>query len=149
MTVWRPQQQIRVKALGLAWRGGKLLASEIYRDDGSIKGVRPLGGSLEFGESWQHALIREFQEELGINVTVNGAPMVLENIYTHHGVTGHEVIFAADVSCPDEFYARDFPVTYQEDNGEVCRASWFDIGLLDRGDIALYPAGLKAHLIGR
>ncbi|MEM7546624.1 MAG: DNA mismatch repair protein MutT [Pseudomonadota bacterium] len=39
MTVWRPQQVIRVKALGLVWRNGHLLAREIHRDDGSVKGV--------------------------------------------------------------------------------------------------------------
>ena len=41
MTVWRPRQAIQVKALGLVWKAGKLLAGEIYSDDGSVKGVRP------------------------------------------------------------------------------------------------------------
>ena len=57
MSIWRPQQNILVKARGLVWRDGLLLASEIYLDDGSIKGVRPLGGRLEFGETWRDALV--------------------------------------------------------------------------------------------
>ena len=65
MSIWGPQQNILVKARGLVWRAGLLLASEIYLDDGSIKGVRPLGGRLEFGETWRDALVRECDEELG------------------------------------------------------------------------------------
>ena len=57
MSIWGPQQNILVKARGLVWRDGLLLASEIYLDDGSIKGVRPLGGRLEFGETWRDALV--------------------------------------------------------------------------------------------
>ena len=63
MTPWRPSSTIRVKALGLHWRDGRLLASEVNRDDGTLKGVRPLGGTVEFGETWQDALIREYQED--------------------------------------------------------------------------------------
>ena len=88
MSIWRPQQNILVKARGLVWRDGLLLANEIYLDDGSIKGVRPLGGRLEFGETWRDALVREFDEELGVAVEVIGKPMVLENIFTHQGVIG-------------------------------------------------------------
>ena len=77
MNIWRPQQSIQVKALGLVWRNGLLLASEIYQDDGSIKGVRPLGGRIEFGERWQEALVREFDEELNVQAQVSGAPLFL------------------------------------------------------------------------
>lgn len=146
MTKWRPHHSIRVKALGLAWRDGRLLASEIYRDDGTVKGVRPLGGSVEFGETWYDALVREFQEELSVTVQPIGAPLVLENIYTHHGATGHEVIFAADVHFPQDAYRQDGPIEYLEDNGETCRAFWYDIETLDHGDVALYPTGLKSRL---
>lgn len=60
MTVWRPSQQIRVKVIGLAWRKDQLLAAEVEDDSGRIKGVRPLGGAIEFGESREEALHREF-----------------------------------------------------------------------------------------
>ena len=75
--VWRPQQHIQVKALGLVWRNGLLLAGEIYLDDGTVKGVKPLGGRLEFGETWRDALVREFDEELGVAVEVIGKQLIL------------------------------------------------------------------------
>ena len=62
MHQWRPQSIIRLKSLGLNWRAGKVLAAEIYDDAGRIKGVRPLGGSVEFGETVETALIRELNE---------------------------------------------------------------------------------------
>ena len=146
MSIWRPKQNIQVKAIGLVWRQGLLLASEITNDDGSVKGVRPLGGVVEFGETWQDALVREFNEELGIVVQVASAPLVFENIYVHHGVAGHEIIFAADVTFPDNAFTDDGAVTYAEDSGEICRADWFDVAALDTGGRELYPAGLKSRL---
>ena len=50
------------------WRDGRLLAVEVLDDAGRVKGVRPLGGTVEFGEKAELAVVREFQEELGITV---------------------------------------------------------------------------------
>ena len=84
VTPWRPPQHVKVKALGLHWRDGKLLAAEVFDDQGRLVGVRPLGGGVEFGERWQTALVREFKEELGVDVQLTtGTPLVMENIYTH------------------------------------------------------------------
>jgi hypothetical protein len=149
MNIWRPQQIIQVKALGLVWRQGLLLASEIYLDDGTVKGVRPLGGRLEFGETWRDALVREFAEELDVAVEVIGKPLVLENIYTHQGVVGHEITFVSDVTFPANAYDEDGPIEYFEDNGERCIARWYDVDKLDCGNLELYPNGLKAHLQDR
>ena len=146
MSIWRPKQSIQVKAIGLVWRQGRLLATEIGNDDGSVKGVRPLGGVVEFGETWQETLIREFDEELGITVSIASAPVVFENIYAHHGVAGHEIIFAADVTIPDDACRDDTPITYVEDSGEMCSAGWFDVSALDTGGLELYPTGLKKRL---
>ena len=146
MSIWRPQQNILVKARGLVWRDGLLLASEIYLDDGSIKGVRPLGGRLEFGETWRDALVRELDEELGVAVEVIGKPMVLENIFMHQGVIGHEITFVSDVIFPDVAYRQDGPIQYVEDKGEKCRAFWFDVEELNCGHLELYPNGLEAQL---
>jgi hypothetical protein len=76
MNTWRPAPRIRVKALGLHWRGDRLLAAEVLDDAGHVKGVRPLGGTVEFGETAEMAVIREFQEELGIVVKTNGVPFL-------------------------------------------------------------------------
>ncbi len=108
--------------------------------------MRPLGGTVEFGETWQAALRREFQEELGVDIEITGLPTVMENIFQHHGDTGHEVIFVAPIQMSKEAFADTDIIHFTEDNGFECTARWFDISRLDVGDLELYPTGLKAHL---
>ena len=144
-THWRPARSVKVKALGLHWRGGRLLAAEVHDDLGRLIGVRPLGGSIEFGEPWQAALKREFQEELGVEVEVLGPPMVLENIYTHQGETGHEVLFIAEVRFRVDETTNS--IQFHESDGAACTARWFELDQLDQpGGPALFPAGLKIAL---
>lgn len=149
MTSWRPPQHVKVKAIGLHWRAGKLLAAEVFDDHGQLKGVRPLGGSVEFGESWQTALAREFKEELGVAIEVAGPPLVMENIYTHHGATGHEVLFIGEVRFDAQAFAGLDVIEFFEDSAAPCTARWFDLAELDLPDgPALFPAGLKEVLRG-
>lgn len=143
MIVWRPASRIAVKALGLHWRDRRLLASEVYDDRGAVKGVRPLGGSIEVGETWDVALRREFMEELGVAVRVVGDVMVVENIFEHHGVQGHEVLFVSEVVFPEGAFAGEDVLTYHEDNGETCVARWYDLAMLE---VPLFPNGLAERL---
>lgn len=149
MTTWRPHPHIRVVALGLHWRDGRLLAAEVRDDAGRIKGVRPLGGEIEFGEGWQAALVREFKEELGVDVAITSEPRAMENIFVHEGSTGHEVTFIAEVAFPDGAFAGQDRIDFREDNGEEIVARWFDLADLDvDGGPSLYPTGLKDMLLG-
>ena len=122
MTRWRPAPGIRVKALGLHWRGDRLLAAEVCNDAGRLKGVRPLGGTVEFGETADAAVIREFQEELGITITTRGAPVWMENLFTHEGQPGHEIIAVFDVTFPPGTCPPDTRFSFAEDGGTVCFA---------------------------
>ena len=141
MTVWRPPQSIRVKVLGLAWRGDELLLSEVEDDSGRIKGLRALGGAVEFGETREDALKREFEEELGCPVTIVSGWHAFESLFVHEGATGHEYVFAANIRLGDErFYSME-SVPYLEVDSTPCRAAWFAPADLPPG-VELYPAGL-------
>lgn len=148
MPPWRPLSRIRVVALGLHWREGRLLAAEVRDDAGRLKGVRPLGGEIEFGESWQTALMREFGEELGIAIAITGEPLLMENIFVHEGSTGHEVMFIAEVAFPEGAFSGQERIDFREDNGEQIVARWFDLGELDGdGGPSLFPTGLRGLLL--
>ncbi|WP_300074409.1 NUDIX domain-containing protein [uncultured Ruegeria sp.] len=136
-------------SIGLHWRDGLLLASEVLNDDGQKKGVRPLGGGVEFRETWSQALKREFWEELGIEISIASNPIVLEDIYVHEGQFGHEIVFAADVEFPDGAFEGQSQIEFSEDNGVVSTARWFNVDELDDGYLELYPAGLKVMLKAR
>jgi len=141
LTVWTPSSGIAVKVIGLAWRGRELLVAEVEESGGRVKGVRPLGGSIEFGETREAALVREIAEELGCEATVSGPWHAFENLYEHEGAQGHEFIFAAAVRLGDaEIYRRD-RFHYLEHEGTRCCAAWLDPLDLPPG-VELYPTGL-------
>ena len=142
-----PRTKINVKALGLHWRNGCLLAAEVYDKKGRVAGVRPLGGSVEFGEDSEAALRREFREELGVEVEVFSGPLVMENIYVFEGESGHEIIFIFKIGFVSNDYQGQDVITFQESDGTFGVARWYDPKTLDLdGSPGLYPKGLKALL---
>lgn len=147
MNRWRPHPTIRVKVLGLVARGDALLAAEVTTDDGVVKGVRPLGGTVEFGETRETALRREYQEELSTDIQIAGDWMALENIYSHEGETGHEYIFAAPIVLGDQSLYRAERMTVFD--AIAVSVGWFSRHELEQRGWALYPAGLAARLAGQ
>lgn len=142
MTVWRPTQSILVKVIGLAMYKGKLLAAEIYSDSGDVKGVRPLGGRIEFGETRETALRREFQEELGTDIEITSSWRMFENLYQHEGEAGHEYILCASVGLLDTQLYTQERLVFSEDSGEEAIARWYSVKECKRGEIPLFPDGL-------
>ena len=142
MTSWKPPQYVRPMALGLAWRGDQLLVFRVTDAAGKMKGVRPLGGQIDFLESARSALVREFAEELGAAIEIDGAPIPLENLYEFNGARGHELAFVYPIRFVDaSLYAKDrLPIV---DAGDpLPEAEWIDIAALGPGKIELFPLGL-------
>jgi hypothetical protein len=50
MSTWRPPSIVRPIAVGVVRRRDELLLMAVRDDDGTLKGWRPLGGAIEFGE---------------------------------------------------------------------------------------------------
>ncbi|MGL4094330.1 NUDIX hydrolase [Agrobacterium cavarae] len=141
---------LRQAPLGLHWRDDRLLAAEVYDRQGRVVGIRPLGGTVEFGESSQTALKREFLEEIGAKVMILSAPLLIENIYEFEGENGHEIIFVFDIGFVADDYQLHETIAFDESDGTSGVAPWYAVDKLDRpGSPNLYPKGLKELLLAR
>jgi ADP-ribose pyrophosphatase YjhB (NUDIX family) len=143
--IWRPQTRVRTIAIGVFQRGNQMLATSVHDDAGAIKGWRPPGGEIEFGERAVEALRREIQEELGQAIEEPRLMGIMENIYEHHDARGHEIVFAFEAVFADRNAYRSDKFEYVD--GEVaCTARWVDLTDFRRGLKVLYPVGLLDHL---
>ncbi|WP_347156947.1 NUDIX hydrolase [Pontibacter chitinilyticus] len=74
-------QQLRVRVCGVCLQDGKLL---LVRHDKTVRNTAfwaPPGGGVAFGETLQQALVRELQEETGLQVAVNRFLFVNEFVH--------------------------------------------------------------------
>ncbi|TDN91084.1 NUDIX domain-containing protein [Microbacterium sp. BK668] len=89
---------IRNIAVGLPVRSGHVLVlsgtDRVKRESFH----RAIGGGIEFGETAEAAVRREFEEEVGVRLDDVRLLAVVENIFEYEGRPGHEIahVFAVD-----------------------------------------------------
>jgi len=138
--------QIRVLALGLIRRDDRLFLSEGYDAIKKDYFYRALGGGIDFGESSEVALHREFQEELQAEITNLKYLGCLENIFTFSGHSGHELIqlYGCDFVDP-KFYELE-SLVFKEGKREKT-ALWVECDRLRSGELRLVPEGFLDYVI--
>ena len=133
--------RIRVKAICVLRRGTELLLSFAIDPDTGLRYARPLGGGVEPGERAADAVRREFQEEIGADLTSIRPLGVVENLFTWRGHQHHEVIFVFTGEFANrDLYGRDSFVVQEA----VCDgpAEWVDVARVLAGDPIVYPPEL-------
>lgn len=140
---------VRPVALCVIRRDERVLVFEGYDTAKKDHFYRPLGGTIEFGESSAEAAAREMAEELDTEVHNVRWLGVVENIFTVHGQTGHEIVMLYEADFVDEtLYGRN-PIWGQEDDGSPIKAVWKPMDDFREGRGRLVPEGLLAILEGR
>lgn len=71
--------KVRVRACGMCWQGNALVLVN-HRGLGSPDFWSPPGGGIEFGETAEATVIREFKEETGLEVAVENFLFACEYI---------------------------------------------------------------------
>ena len=152
---------IRAIAICLFRHGNQLLVAEGYDEVKRQTFYRPLGGTIEFGEYSHQTILREIREELGAEVDHVTYLFTLENVFTHNGQPGHEIIMIYDGAFTDETLYRRERLEASEDNGQPFVARWMTLDAFARvardaraageasgqsGDPPLYPTGLLERL---
>ena len=143
-SIWRPVQHIRVVVLGLVVEDGLFLAADVPDDNGNLKGLRPLGGGVEFGESREQALHREFLEETGSSIEIVGPWTLFENIFEHTGATGHEIIFAAPVRMLTPSFSHNVDHLVLDPMPVIVR--WHRLDAVETAGLPVFPAGIGGAL---
>ena len=131
---------IRVLALGIITKNGKVLACPGYDAVRNLKFYRIIGGGVEFGEPSELAVKREFKEELGYDIYITRQLGCIENIFEFHGKKGHEILFvyAAEFSDKTLYNKKEF--TLDDDNKHV-KAVW-----VDYTKNTVFPEGIAKYL---
>jgi 8-oxo-dGTP pyrophosphatase MutT (NUDIX family) len=145
-TTWRPQSTIRLKVIGIAFSENRILVCEVLNDERTLKGWCPLGGGVNFGETSEEALRREFMEELGCQLTILDKPIFCENIFEHQGVKGHEIVLIFPVILNDSNLYKKVRFQIKEDSGSLHWVEWVELDRFKHNKDVLFPSSLLSHL---
>lgn len=133
--------RIRPLALGVFVYDGKILVFEGADQATGMKFYRPLGGGIEFGERGAQTLVREMREEIGAEVTNVRYLGLSENIFTHAGKIGHEIVLLyTGEFCDPAFYERQSFTG--ADGDQPLHVSWMPLADFAAGRALLVPGGL-------
>jgi 8-oxo-dGTP pyrophosphatase MutT (NUDIX family) len=137
--------QIRVLALGLIRDGDRIFISEGYDPVKKQTFYRVLGGGVDFGETSDEALKREFQEEIQAELTNIKYLGCLENLFTFNGNPGHELLqlYQCDFVDP-KFYQLEELVFAEGDRKK--KALWLDINRFTSGELRIVPERFLEYL---
>ena len=142
---YEPQPQpwsggrVRPIAIAIVWRTDSLLVFEAYDASKGETFYRPLGGGIEFGEYGRDAIVREMREEIGaelVDVTYIGT---LENVYTHEGRPGHELVLVYEAALTDAALYAAEELVGREDNGASFKVVWKPFSLFQSGRRSALP----------
>ena len=138
-------ERIRPLTIGVPRREHKIFVSELYDPSDDKQFYRPIGGGIEFGEYSTDALVREFQEELDIEVEVSDYLGTIENVFTFDDSPGHEVVLVYEIAVPDVLYDTPYLEGY-DDGGVTYTAEWKPLSVFEQGNVPLYPTGVLTLL---
>ncbi|MBN2385434.1 MAG: NUDIX domain-containing protein [Anaerolineales bacterium] len=135
--------RIRPIAICVCRDAGRILVAELQDTHRGRTFFRPLGGTIEFGERGEDAVRREFQEEIGTDLTEVRYLGTLENIFLYEGRRGHEIVLVYDGQLADEsLYTREEIEGFEIDIHEPFRVVWKPLDEFGPDRPPVYPDGL-------
>ncbi|MEZ4585307.1 MAG: NUDIX domain-containing protein [Gemmatimonadales bacterium] len=140
-----PPRSVRPLSIALIRRAEEILVMAVRGHQGQIKGWRPPGGGIEFGESAEQALVREISEELNQPICCREQICVLENMFLYEGHPGHEIVFVFEVEFENQSaYATDGYAYI--DQGIENDVVWKRATEFQNSSEQLFPEGLLEYL---
>lgn len=135
---------IKAKALCIFKQQNRVLLSENYDPAKVEHYFRPIGGSIEFGETSLQAIQREIKEELGAEIENIKLLQVFENLFTFNAQQGHEIVFLYQADFVDQsLYQRNIIEAYESD-GQALHVQWYQAE--EWHQYPVYPHGVQDFL---
>ncbi|MEL7492953.1 MAG: NUDIX domain-containing protein [Cyanobacteria bacterium J06554_11] len=139
-------KRIRAIALGLIEYERHVFVSQGRDPATGEPFYRFLGGGIDFGETSQAALIREFEEEIQAALIDVEYLTCLDNIFTYNGKLKHELIqlFRAKFANPNFYQLQEtFPLI---EGKRISQAFWIPTAEVFSCERRLVPESCIAHL---
>lgn len=102
------------------------------------------GGRINYGESSEEAIVREMQEELGVDITDYRTLWINECFFVDSGTRFHEVGIYYLVNLENSVFNHYEPIFELIEESRVNTYEWLDIDSLE--SIALYPLFVKTEI---
>lgn len=142
-------KHIRPIALGLIEHQNHIFVSQGQDKLTNEKFYRFLGGGIDFGETSEAALLREFQEEIQAELTAVEYIGCLDNIFTLNGKLKHELIQLFQARFVDTaFYQLDEKFDLVEGD-RTTKAFWIKTADVMNGSRRLVPESCLKYLISQ
>lgn len=102
------------------------------------------GGRINYGESSEDAVVREMQEELGVDISDYRTLWINECFFVDSGARFHEVGIYYLVNLENTHFNHYESIFELTEGSRVNTYEWLDINILD--DKALYPLFVKTEI---
>jgi len=133
-----------LRTTGVLIKNGKVLVQQ--EKTGSSKEYALPGGHVRFGETLEHALIREYQEELGVEICCKKLLWTEECFYSWKGKQYHNLAYYFLIELCDGYDIPDKGTFVPcGDNSNVV-IGWKPIEEMQNPDVIFYPEFFKEEV---
>ena len=137
--------RVRTIAISIIRNNDKILVYERQDDITGEKFYRLVGGCIEFGESSNIALKREFEEELSLDIKNTKLISIFESIFTFNSKEMHEIVFLYESEFADSsIYNKDIINGLEGDR--AFNAIWILVSDFLKKKHKIYPEEILNYL---
>ena len=137
--------RVRPIAISIIRNNDKILVYERQDDITGEKFYRLVGGCIEFGESSNIALKREFEEELSLDIKNTKLISIFESIFTFNSKEMHEIVFLYESKFADSsIYNKDIINGLEGDR--AFNAIWILVDDFLKKKYKIYPEEIIDYL---
>tara|TARA_Y100001970_G_C14253839_1_gene873673 strand:- start:2271 stop:2690 length:420 start_codon:yes stop_codon:yes gene_type:complete len=131
---------------GLAIYKNKILVYKVTDCVNKKSFFRLIGGHIDFGESGEEALKREFKEEINQDIRIIRKLDTFENIFFYNGKDMHEFISLFQIKFKNESIYHQKGILGNEGPNRTFIADWVPIEEFKNKHKILYPPNVLDYL---